>query len=146
MNGKVYLSHGDDGEEAARQGLEVVNLRIKELNVDSSHTHAFFSTFQPSVLMESLLGKMNEQGQKFDISNQTWKLTLNLNKVLEADAEAAPQFQEQCKAQVEILKVPGQEKYCLNFSRKAGSAMLFYDFANKYMDMLELFNNTTLDE
>jgi hypothetical protein len=34
----------------------------------------------------------------------------------------------------------------VNFSRKAGSAMLFYDNANKYIDLLELSNNTTLDD
>jgi hypothetical protein len=47
--------------------------------------------------------------------------------------------------QVEILKVPDQEKYCVDFQRKAGSAILFYDNANKYIDLLELCNNTTLD-
>ena len=53
---------------------------------------------------------------------------------------------ERAQIQVEITKVPGQEKYCVDFQRKAGSAILFYDNANKYIDLLELCNNTTLDE
>ena len=41
--------------------------------------------------------------------------------------------------------MPDQEKYCMDFQRKAGSAILFYDNANKYIDLLEMCNNTTLD-
>ena len=41
--------------------------------------------------------------------------------------------------------MPGQEKYCVDFQRKAGSAILFYDYANKYIDLLEICNNTTLE-
>lgn len=41
--------------------------------------------------------------------------------------------------------MPDQEKFCVDFQRKAGSSILFYDNANKYIDLLELCNNTTLD-
>jgi hypothetical protein len=41
--------------------------------------------------------------------------------------------------------VAEQDKYCVDFQRKAGSSILFYDNANKYIDLLELCNNTTLD-
>ena len=53
---------------------------------------------------------------------------------------------EQATVQVEILKVPDQDKYCVDFQRKAGSAILFYDNVNKYIDLLELCNNTNLNE
>ena len=84
------------------------------------------------------------------MSNTTWKMTFDierLEKMVAGDGtESTSKVVEMSKAQVEILKVPDQDKYCVNFSRKAGSAMLFYDNANKYIDMLELFNNCTLDE
>ena len=48
--------------------------------------------------------------------------------------------------QVEIFKVPDQEKFCVDFQRKAGSAMLYYDHVRKYIDQLALYNNTTLEE
>jgi len=34
----------------------------------------------------------------------------------------------------------------VNFKRKAGAAILFYDTAKLYMDQLALFNNATLEE
>ena len=102
------------------------------------------------MLLEQLTQKMREQGQAFEISNTTWKLNFNCHRNLteasEESAEGSIRLAEQCKASVEILKVPEQDKYCVNFSRKAGSAMLFYDNANKYIDLLELCNNVTLDE
>ena len=90
---------------------------------------------------------MQEQGQVFDISNNTWKVGFNVSKQINEPVEGEevePVF-EQAKIQVEILKVPGQDKYCVDFQRKAGSAILFYDNANKYIDLLELCNNATLD-
>lgn len=46
---------------------------------------------------------------------------------------------------MDIKRVPNQPKFCLEFSRKSGSAIVFYDNANKFIDLLELVNNTTLD-
>ena len=88
------------------------------------------------------------------MSSSTWKLTFQLKKNIFEDAEddsaAAQQspeeMTEQATVQVEILKVPDQDKFCVDFKRKAGSAILFYDNVNKYIDLLELCNNTTLDE
>jgi GTPase SAR1 family protein len=90
---------------------------------------------------------MQEQGQVFDISSNTWKVGFSVSKQINEPVEGEevePVF-EQAKIQVEILKVPGQDKYCVDFQRKAGSAILFYDNANKYIDLLELCNNATLD-
>lgn len=53
---------------------------------------------------------------------------------------------EQALVQVEIMKVPGKELYCVDFQRKAGSCILFYDNANKYIDLLELCNNATYED
>lgn len=94
---------------------------------------------------------MNEQGQEFEMSNQTWKINFNVRKQIidgenENEQEQTPLNQEVSMVSVQILKVPDQEKFCVNFTRKAGSSILFYDSANKYIDLLELCNNTTLDE
>ena len=48
--------------------------------------------------------------------------------------------------QIQISKVDGQEKYCVEFERKAGSAILFYDNANLILEELSLLNNATLDD
>lgn len=108
--------------------------------------------FKPDVLLEQLTQKLGEESQEYEMSDSTWKLTFDLKKKIFDDDEQAAAQQEQdsmlenAKVQVEILKVPGQDKYCVDFKRKAGSAILFYDSVNKYMDLLELCNNTTLDE
>lgn len=95
--------------------------------------------------MEQLTKKILENGQTFDISNKTWKLTLSVKKNLkDGDDDEQESMFEHCTMQVEILKVPGQDKYCVDFQRKAGSAILYYDNANKYIDLLELCNNTIL--
>ena len=48
--------------------------------------------------------------------------------------------------QIEILKVPGEEKYCVDFQRKRGSALLFYNYYQSLLDLddLRLSNNASL--
>lgn len=119
-----------------------------------NYTQSFFSSYGPDFLFEQVIKNMNEQGLTFTPSDTHWKINFNVEKKIEgtdpsdgaAAGETSVKFSEQCQASVEILKVPGKEKYCVNFSRKAGSSMLFYDSANKYMDLLEVCNNTMLDE
>jgi hypothetical protein len=54
---------------------------------------------------------------------------------------------ETAQVQFEIQKVEDRENmFYVNFKRKAGAAILFYDNAKKYMDSLALFNNATLEE
>jgi len=145
INGKVYLAHGeeiDDPEAAANQ--EIINLRLKQFNDTSTTVHSFFSTFSPSYLLKNLTERMDEEGHSYDISSVTWKLSSTIEKAVVPGQES--DFRDSCKAMVEILQVSEQDKYCVNFTRKGGSAMLFYDFVNKLLDKLELCNNATLDE
>ncbi len=60
------------------------------------------------------------------MSDKTWKLTSTIKK----PNKDIPGELEQCLMQIEIFKVKDQEKYCVAFQRKAGSAILFYDNAN----------------
>ena len=41
--------------------------------------------------------------------------------------------------------MPDQDKYCVDFQRKAGSAILYYDQAMAYSSKLDLCNNDTLE-
>ena len=146
LGGKVYLSH-EEQVDTSNATAEIIRLRIKDYVETQGRTHAFFSHFKPDYLLQTLTQKMQEQGQVFDISNNTWKVNFNVSKQINEPVEGEevePVF-EQSKIQVEILKVPGQDKYCVDFQRKAGSAILFYDNANKYIDLLELCNNATID-
>ena len=74
------------------------------------------------------------------MSNKTWKLTYTVRKTLNEESEIF----DQAVVQVNIHKVAKQEKQNLSFRRKAGSAIIFYNSANRYLDLLGLCNNTTL--
>lgn len=55
------------------------------------------------------------------MSATTWKLNFNVKKTINeeeiknAEGQAPAPIYELAKLQVEILKVPGQEKYCVDF-------------------------------
>ena len=76
---------------------------------------------------------MNEQRQEFKVSGSTWKLTFEVskqvNEATEGETEFVPLYTK-CKVKVEILKVPDQEKFCVDFSRETGSSILFCERAN----------------
>ena len=138
------MSHDEtpSTEDAANVENQFIRLRLKEFNSNKGSTHTFFSHFRPDYLLEQLTEKLSNQGQEFTMSEQTWKLNFEATKTI---GDAKDGIKEQAQIQVEILKVPGQDKYCVDFQRKAGSAILFYDHANKYIDLLEICNNTTLE-
>ena len=41
--------------------------------------------------------------------------------------------------------VPGQDKYCINFTRKRGSLLYFYDVIQEQMEAMENFQDVGLD-
>ena len=148
---RVYLGFDDQQEEQDSAATEVVRLRVKDFNREKPHMHAFFSHFRPDFLFSTLTEKMTQQHQQYQVSDQTWKLTFEVQKQIndmDEDQEESKQeaIFERTQIQVEILKVPGQDKYCVDFQRKAGSTILFYDKAGEYMELLKLCNNATLDE
>ena len=78
----------------------------------------------------------------FTMSNKTWRM----NSVITKENKEIEGEEERCDMQIEIYKVKDQEKYCVDFQRKAGSAILFYDNANLVISELNMLNNTTLNE
>ena len=143
---QVYLSHDEqepDNDVSSAQTTQYVRLNLKDYT-EKPQNHAFLSEFKPDYLLSQLISKVRENEQDFEISTKTWKLNMAVSKNLNKEAaEGSPSWYERCNIQVEILKVKDQEKYCVEFQRKAGSAILFYDEASKYIDALELCNNTT---
>ena len=147
LNGRVYMSHGEELSEETPANMEIIRLNLKNFDASKPHTHAFFSTLPPDCLMKTLTQKLGEQDQAYEVSNQSWKLNFDVSKQINESEENVEPVFSNCKLQVEILKVPDQEgKYCVDFQRKAGSAFIYYDEANKFMDLMELCNNATLDE
>ena len=153
FGGKVYLSH-DEEAKTDTDAAQIIRLRLKDFKGEQDGTHQFFSHFRPDYLLTELTSKMNTEGKQFTVSDTTWKVNFSDQRQINDNTDAADGEEsktapeavfERVEIQVEISKVQGQDKFCVEFKRKAGSSILFYDSANKYIDLLELCNNTTLD-
>ena len=48
--------------------------------------------------------------------------------------------------QAEILRVTGQAKFAVSFSRKAGAAWLFYATVDSYMKQLSVYHDAALED
>ena len=48
--------------------------------------------------------------------------------------------------QAEILRVTGQAKFAVSFSRKSGAAWLFYATVDTYMKHLRLYQDAALED
>ena len=137
----------------------------------SLKTTTFFTTFPPDQLFTQLANLLQSSEQdrevEFDVKPPHWKITFTvynrLNKDGEAtspNAQAAGQMQpenEEAKAEVvpvyeyvrmqaEILRVIGQAKFAVSFTRKGGAAWLFYATVDNYMKQLQLYHDATLED
>lgn len=154
LDNKVYLGVDDlVTQEIKDLNCEVIKLRAKEYYGGPNPKNAFFSLYKPDYLFEELLKKLGREGQNFKVDDQTWKITFDCEKILpkeevveeEEHEEYVNIGKENCSMQVQISQVPGQNKHCVEFKRKAGSALLFYDNAKRIIEMMDLCNNTTHD-
>ena len=89
-------------------------------------------------MFAEVLNTVSGQGYDPVVSKSTFKLTFDAERPSSPENEStgAPCFEERCKGQVEITKVPGQDKYCVSFGRKQGSAILFYELAARCLEEL----------
>ena len=62
----------------------------------------------------------------------------------EEKAEVKPVF-EYVKMQAEILRVPDQSKFAVQFTRKGGAAWLFYVTVDNYMRQMQIYHDATLE-
>ena len=53
---------------------------------------------------------------------------------------------EYVRMQAEILRVTGQAKFAVSFSRKSGAAWLFYATVDTYMKHLRLYQDAALED
>ena len=48
--------------------------------------------------------------------------------------------------QAEILRVPDQAKFAVQFTRKGGAALLFYETVHSYMSKMQIYHDASLDD
>lgn len=91
------------------------------------------------------------------VSDTHWRLNYSVKKQInvapeevEDDEDAAASsfapIYEQADVQFEILAVPNSDLLHVQFKRKRGAALLFYEKSKCYLNQLHLFNNATLEE
>jgi hypothetical protein len=146
--------------QAEREDPNTVLLELKDFQEGVKQTHGFFSNIAPEDILAQLTEKMKEELQEFKISNTHWRLNFDVKKQInkqpgeddeeedeEENKEDFVPIYEQAHIQFEILKVPDRQNIVyVQFKRKGGAAILFYDKSKKYLDLLHLFNNVTLEE
>jgi len=154
--GKTYRLF-DESQAAGEQQEDTVFLRLKDYAPDINATHGFFTTNTPEDILQQLLQKMTEMEQDFNVSETHWRVNYSVkrqinvkpddNEEVEEDAgEFVPVF-EQADVQFEILRVPDRENMrYVQFKRKGGAAILFYESSKMHLDQLHLFNNATFEE
>lgn len=121
-------------------------LALKEYQEGSNRTHGFFSTIPPEEILSKLTENLKIQNQGFKVSDTIWKVNFEckkqINQAPEEDADEEEKQEEfvpvieTAQVQFEILKVPERSDQMLfvNFKRKAGAAILFYETVKVYMD------------
>jgi len=91
------------------------------------------------------------------VSDTHWRLNYSVKKQInvapeeveedeDATASSFAPIYEQADVQFEILAVPNSDLLHVQFKRKRGAALLFYEKSKCYLNQLHLFNNATLEE
>ena len=123
---------------------------MKEYNKDLAKTTAFFTDYNVDRIFHDLIHSLESSGITFEISTKTWKLTYT--KAREEEEKEVTQsdlvIREQATIQIELLdagrNVAGVDIICVEFKRKTGSSMVFYDEFNWLRDEFAHLNNTVL--
>ena len=101
-----------DGDEELKEE-DIVRIRAKDLTAGQKHMHSFFTTAPPTTILGELFARMNKNSHAFSEPKNSYKIDCTIKRVStdsesgEEEKSAASELFEQCKMQVQILKVPG---------------------------------------
>lgn len=97
-----------------------MRLEAKAFDENKVSNYSFFSTYPAHDLCKEIMDTLQQDGKEFKLSEATWKLTFEVENTRTANEESAAAQEtlprsEIAQIQVEIFKVPGQEKHCVDF-------------------------------
>lgn len=122
----------------------VIKLTMKPYNAALAKTTSFFTDYAPEAILAQLTDTLSSEHIPYEISNKTWKLCYTKEKADdEVEANLKEQnivIKEQAIVQIEMFDA-GNGRICVEFKRKQGSSMIFYDQFTKLMDELSHCNN-----
>merc|ERR1712151_681534 len=130
----VYLSAEDLTEEESKDP-HIIKLDMKPYNADLAKTTAFFTDYPPETILKLLTDSLATNNTPYEISNKTWKLNYTKKK-----EEEGLVMKEQAVIQIDLFDA-GNQRICVEFKRKQGSSMVFYDQFNMLRDELAYCNN-----
>ena len=107
----------------------------------------FFTNWDPAALLQEITKNLKQNDIPFKISDKTYKVTFSKERKVgddEPDAEKEnTAITVSAHMQVKLLDA-GKNIVCVQFTRKGGSAMMFYNSFNQLKDQLELCNNVSM--
>lgn len=125
-------------------------MRLKSYQEGANQTHGFFTTLSPEDILSNLTKKMADEGQEFSVSDKVWRINFTVQRKADSgedgsDREESSEDEEEkvqeklgvveaAEIQVEFQKVSDNDLLFVNFKRKAGAALLFYENAKVYME------------
>jgi len=113
---------------------------MKPYNAELTKTTAFFTDYSPESILKLLTDSLANSSTPYEISNKTWKVTYTKSREDDKKEEKDVVIKEQAVIQIELFDADNQ-RICVEFKRKQGSSMVFYDQFNMLRDELAYCNN-----
>ena len=139
IDDKIYVTEQFTDKEV--NGLQVVKLNLKPFNTTLKSNTSFFTDYKADQVLKQLVDVLVRQSVKYEISDKTWKINFTKDRN-NADKKKNEQMmvKESAGIQIDILDA-GDNKLCVEFKRKSGSAMIFYDVYNMILEEIAHVNN-----
>ena len=135
----VYLSASDLTPEENKDP-NVIKLDMKPYNAELTKTTSFFTDYSPESILKLLTDSLAKTNTVYEISNKTWKVTYKKTREDDKGETTDLVIKEQAIIQIELFDADNQ-RICVEFKRKQGSSMVFYDQFNMLRDELAYCNN-----
>jgi hypothetical protein len=152
---KVYLDLATETEteETKDPSVQKIGLSACHYEPQPGKNTQFFSTYETTWVFEKLVEYLKDHQIKYNISDKYFKIEFESERMADkvddeeeekTSTEATPAIAEKCQGKIEIQKV-NDAVLCVDFSRKAGSAWLFYEKFNFIQKDLAELNDVNIE-
>ena len=134
---------GDLTEEEEKDP-NIVRLVLKPYNPSLGKSTSFFTDYKADQVLKTIVEILDKNTVTYEISNKTWKISFNKTRNQNENVkEGEPTITETAGIQIELLNA-GDNKICVEFKRKFGSSMIFYEWFNMLRDEIAIINNVAI--
>ena len=130
-------------EEEAKDP-NIVKLNLKPYTPSLKKTTAFFTDYKADQVLKQIVEVLDRNSVTYQISKKNWKLTFTKARHENEETKSEePSIRESAEIQIELLDA-GNNKICVEFKRKCGSSMIFYDWFNTLKEEMAHINNVQI--